>query len=70
VRPKVNAFGHIHEAYGIEKIDDTLFINSSSVNYHYCPGQLPVVFIMDKKTKRTRLVKQEDWGFLKSGENG
>ena len=30
VKPKVNVFGHIHEGYGVEHIDDTIFINASS----------------------------------------
>lgn len=30
VKPKVHAFGHIHNQYGIKKINDTTFINCST----------------------------------------
>lgn len=33
--PKMHLFGHIHDAYGIEKIDDTLYANSSLVDNQY-----------------------------------
>ena len=29
IKPKINAFGHIHEAYGITEIDGVKYINSS-----------------------------------------
>lgn len=35
IKPKINVFGHIHEAYGIEKINGTTFINSSVVDKNY-----------------------------------
>jgi Icc-related predicted phosphoesterase len=44
VKPKYHIFGHIHETYGIEKIDDTTFINASNVNLAYKTANLPIVF--------------------------
>ena len=35
IKPKLHVFGHIHEAYGIEKMDDTTFINASVLNVKY-----------------------------------
>ncbi len=33
--PSIHCFGHIHEAYGIDKHQDTTFINASSCNEEY-----------------------------------
>lgn len=38
VKPKIHAFGHIHEGYGTHEEDGTLFINASSLDECYCPG--------------------------------
>lgn len=35
VKPKIHAFGHIHEGYGMYETINTLFINASSCNEHY-----------------------------------
>ena len=35
INPKINVFGHIHEAYGIEKQNETTFINASIVDENY-----------------------------------
>ncbi len=32
IKPKVHAFGHIHEAYGTENRAETMFINACSIN--------------------------------------
>lgn len=32
VKPRIHAFGHIHEAYGIKRTEETIFINSSIVD--------------------------------------
>jgi len=57
VKPKVNIFGHIHETYGIDKIDDTIFINASNCTFAYQPNNMPVVFKINKKTKEITLIK-------------
>lgn len=35
VKPKFHLFGHIHEAYGEEKVNKTIFINGSLLNEKY-----------------------------------
>lgn len=35
VKPKIHAFGHIHEAYGVFRDDNTKFINASLLNHDY-----------------------------------
>ena len=42
LKPKINAFGHIHESYGMLEIDGTVFINASSLNKSYKQTNLPV----------------------------
>ena len=41
---KLHVCGHIHEAYGMEKNGDTLFVNASVVNLGYEVVNRPVVF--------------------------
>jgi predicted phosphodiesterase len=43
VRPRVHVFGHIHEGYGTERIDDTLFINASICTLAYRPTNPAIV---------------------------
>lgn len=43
VKPKVHAFGHIHEDYGIKDYNDVMFINASTCDFHYKPVNPPVV---------------------------
>ena len=38
-----NTFGHIHEAYGQQKVGETLYVNASSCTLQYRPIQKPVV---------------------------
>jgi Icc-related predicted phosphoesterase len=35
IKPRIHAFGHIHEGYGVKVIDDTTFINASNLNDKY-----------------------------------
>ena len=35
VKPKILAFGHIHETYGTQQVEDILHINSSVMNENY-----------------------------------
>jgi len=43
LKPKVHIFGHIHEAYGEQKVGDTHFYNASYVNLGYQPANKPFV---------------------------
>jgi len=47
IKPRVHCFGHIHEAYGQEKRDGTLFVNASVLNLWYRPQNKPVVVDLD-----------------------
>lgn len=41
IKPKFHIFGHIHEAHGLTKQDDTTYINVSSVNMEYKVREVP-----------------------------
>jgi Icc-related predicted phosphoesterase len=48
VKPKVHAFGHIHQHYGTKRLAnsvfiETLFINASTCNSRYVPVNPPIV---------------------------
>ena len=36
VKPKYHLFGHIHEAYGIDKIGDTIIVNPGPARHDRC----------------------------------
>jgi len=42
VKPKISAFGHIHEGYGTHFDGETLFINCSILNRRYVPTNRPI----------------------------
>ncbi|GMF30290.1 unnamed protein product [Phytophthora lilii] len=42
IRPRFHVFGHIHEAYGATRIDETVFINSSTTTLLSKPSHAPV----------------------------
>lgn len=44
IQPKLHLFGHIHDAYGIEKSLKTTFSNASVLNENYELRNIPVVF--------------------------
>jgi len=43
IKPKIHAFGHIHEAYGQSEEDGTIFINACNVDKNYCLVNPPIV---------------------------
>ena len=43
IKPKVHSFGHIHEGYGMKKIDDTTFINCSILQWKG-PLMKPIIY--------------------------
>ena len=43
IKPLVHIFGHIHEAYGVAHIKDTLFVNASICTERYSPSNKPIV---------------------------
>lgn len=44
IKPKISAFGHIHEAYGVTNVYDTTFVNASILNEKYQPVNDPIIF--------------------------
>ena len=42
IKPKIHAFGHIHESYGVREIDSTIFINACNLDEHYKMKNPPV----------------------------
>jgi Icc-related predicted phosphoesterase len=44
IRPRYHLFGHIHDAYGMEKEKDTLFANASIVDVYYRLLNKPFLF--------------------------
>jgi predicted phosphodiesterase len=51
VKPKIHAFGHIHEGYGVYKQKKTLYINASICNRGYEPCNPPIVIDLEKSAK-------------------
>jgi predicted phosphodiesterase len=51
VRPRLHVFGHIHEGYGREEADGTLFVNASICDEAYRPVNPPVVVDLDPLVK-------------------
>jgi len=45
VKPKINAFGHIHEGYGTSEEDGVLYMNCSVVNRRYSIQNKPIEVI-------------------------
>lgn len=43
IQPRYHVFGHIHEAYGINKIEQTTFVNASVLDEHYALVNPPIV---------------------------
>ena len=43
VRPRLHVFGHIHEGYGREERDGTVFVNASACDESYRPVNPPIV---------------------------
>ena len=49
IKPQLHVFGHIHEAYGREEHDSTIFVNASTCNLRYKPLQAPIVVDLEVK---------------------
>ena len=42
VKPKIHAFGHIHEGYGTFQKNETVYINASNLNFRYLYTNPPI----------------------------
>jgi Icc-related predicted phosphoesterase len=47
IKPKLVCGGHIHEAYGVEEDNDTIYVNASTCNLRYDPVNKPIEIILD-----------------------
>ncbi len=54
IKPTYHLFGHIHKAYGIEKSNDTIFVNASLVNEKNDIVNKPVLVLMSSPFQETR----------------
>ncbi|KAK8839191.1 Metallophosphoesterase mpped2 [Tritrichomonas musculus] len=52
INPSLCVFGHIHEAYGAQKIKDTYYANVSTLNFNYEVKNKPLLFDLVKIEKR------------------
>ena len=50
VKPRLHVFGHIHEGYGIDEEDSTVFVNASTCDLSYRPKQKPRIVPLEIKT--------------------
>ena len=39
---KIHSFGHIHEAHGVQEIDEVTFVNASTLNLYYEVQNSPI----------------------------
>ncbi|KKL27239.1 hypothetical protein LCGC14_2387140 [marine sediment metagenome] len=51
----LNIFGHIHEGYGVYRLNDTLFVNCSLMNENYELVNKPVVIELEAPKLRWRI---------------
>lgn len=47
IKPKINVFGHIHEGYGKQDIDDIIYINASCLDENYKPVNPPIILNLE-----------------------
>ena len=59
IKPLYHIFGHIHEAYGMEKHGDITYINASTCTLRYKPSNKPIVFELPVKEESKEKVKGE-----------
>lgn len=55
VRPRLHAFGHIHEGYGVTRENGTLFVNASTCTVDCVPSNAPVVLDWNPLTREFTL---------------
>lgn len=46
IKPKLHVFGHIHEGYGKQEINGTIFVNASIMNEKYKPVNKPIRIVI------------------------
>lgn len=58
IKPKLVIFGHAHDDYGIEEIDNTKFVNCSLLNDSYKFVNKPVLIQFDSRRRRAKKIGQ------------
>lgn len=58
IKPKIHAFGHIHESYGYKEHNDIVFINSSIMDYSRVLN-VPIVVTIDDNKQIIDITKYE-----------
>ena len=48
IKPKIHAFGHIHESYGYSYNKDTYFVNSAVISKEKIVEQKPIIITFNK----------------------
>jgi Icc-related predicted phosphoesterase len=56
----VNIFGHIHEGYGVQYGDKTLFVNSSICTAGYEPTNKPIVIDLVEINNKIQAIYVEE----------
>ena len=46
IKPRVHAFGHIHEGYGLKEIEGTQFINACNLDVKYRVKNDPINIVI------------------------
>ncbi len=49
IRPRLHVFGHIHEGYGIARLEPTLCVNASICDLHHRPINPPLVLELEPR---------------------
>jgi len=49
IKPLYHIFGHVHEGYGTEKIDNVNFINAATVTKWYKPKNQAIYFELESR---------------------
>lgn len=60
IKPLYHIFGHIHEAYGMEKHEDITYINASICTLRYKPSNKPITFTLPVKEDKKEKVEGEE----------
>ena len=53
INPKLVVAGHIHSAYGIYRLGDTIIVNASHVDEQYVPKNDPIIIELDEPSVST-----------------
>jgi Icc-related predicted phosphoesterase len=61
IKPKLHICGHIHEGYGIDYNENTVFVNASYITYNYRPINKPQVIELDPITKEVIKINGYDF---------